>query len=379
MMRAIQQLERDTAVDPAAIDRFLEEHRFPLSEGRTTTFVFRGAADEVHLRHWIYGLPSTQPFERIGDTDLWWLVFELPERSRVEYKLEIVDNGERSLILDPLNPLRAHDPYGANSVCQTVGYETPEWTHADTEARPGKLVNLRIDSAALGEERLVRVYVPPRLRSTRRYPLLIVHDGDDFVRYANLPAILDNLIYRLEIPRLFVALTQSPDRIREYAVDERHDRFLADELLPRLESEFPLLRDPSARGLMGASLGAVACVSAARAEPERFGRLLLLSGSFAFSDLGLRHHRGPVFDPIVKFMNEYRDDPRPFTDRLFVSCGTYESLIYENRSLVPILQSTRMDVRYVEARDGHNWENWRDRLREALAWLFPGPLWMVYE
>jgi enterochelin esterase family protein len=38
-----------------------------------------------------------------------------------------------------------------------------------------------------------------------------------------------------------------------------------------------------------------------------------------------------------------------------------------------------MEVRYVEARDGHNWENWRDRLREGLSWLFPGPQWWVYE
>jgi enterochelin esterase family protein len=38
-----------------------------------------------------------------------------------------------------------------------------------------------------------------------------------------------------------------------------------------------------------------------------------------------------------------------------------------------------MTVRYVEARDGHNWENWRDRLREGLSWLFPGPIGLVYE
>ncbi len=38
-----------------------------------------------------------------------------------------------------------------------------------------------------------------------------------------------------------------------------------------------------------------------------------------------------------------------------------------------------MRVRYSESRDGHNWENWRDRLREGLSTLFPGPLWMVYE
>ena len=36
-------------------------------------------------------------------------------------------------------------------------------------------------------------------------------------------------------------------------------------------------------------------------------------------------------------------------------------------------------LRFVEARDGHNWENWRDRSREGLSWLFPGPLMMVYE
>jgi len=46
---------------------------------------------------------------------------------------------------------------------------------------------------------------------------------------------------------------------------------------------------------------------------------------------------------------------------------------------VPLLTSTGMEVRYVEARDGHNWENWRDRLRAGLAWLFPGPIGMIYE
>ena len=62
-----------------------------------------------------------------------------------------------------------------------------------------------------------------------------------------------------------------------------------------------------------------------------------------------------------------------------MSCGVYESLIYENRSLAPLLQRSGMEIRYREARDGHNWENWRDRLRDGLSWLFPGPLWMVYE
>jgi len=173
-------------------------------------------------------------------------------------------------------------------------------------------------------------------------------------------------------------MTQSPDRLVEYTGDPRHATFLAEELLPLLSSKFPLLDDRSARGLAGASLGGVASLHAASRYPELFGQLLLQSGSFAFSDLG-HHKKGPVFDPVVRFINEYRRSPFPLAQRIYMSCGIYESLIYENRSLLPVLQAQGMQVQFEEARDAHNWENWRDRLRNGLTWLFPGPLWMVYE
>ena len=60
---------------------------------------------------------------------------------------------------------------------------------------------------------------------------------------------------------------------------------------------------------------------------------------------------------------------------MFVSCGTYESSSTRTVRWCRSLQATGMEVRYVEARDGHNWENWRDRLRDGLSWLIPGPLW----
>jgi enterochelin esterase family protein len=107
--------------------------------------------------------------------------------------------------------------------------------------------------------------------------------------------------------------------------------------------------------------------------------LLLQSGSFAFTDIGRGNRRGPLFDRVVAFVNDYRAAPKPVSQRVFMSCGVYESLIYENRSLVPLLDATGMQVKFVEARDGHNWDNWRDRLRLGLSWLFPGPLMFVYE
>ena len=133
-----------------------------------------------------------------------------------------------------------------------------------------------------------------------------------------------------------------------------------------------------ARGLLGASFGAVAALSTAWRYPGKFGRLFLQSGSFAFTDIG-PHSRGPAFDPVVEFVNGFRKNPIAVSEKIYLTCGVYESLIYENRSLLPILQGTGMEVKFVESRDGHNWENWRDTFRGGLSWLFPGPLWMVYE
>lgn len=366
--------------DPSreAIEAFIRGNRFPIVDPHGVTFVFVGAAEAVLLRLWISGLPATQPLDRLGATDLWALRIDLPENSRVEYKFDVTRGGVGEWITDPLNPVRATDPFGANSVCQGFGYHRPDWTQYDPQARTGAVDELRVGSDAFGEPRQVRAYLPARFRRTRRYPLLVVHDGDDYLHFAELKVVLDNLIHRLEIPPLVVALTQSPDRLKEYAGDDRHARFIAKELVPAFQRRFPLGDEAAQRVLMGASFGAVASLHAAWSHPGVFGRLLLESGSFAFSDIG-QHRRTPVFDPVVKFVNEFRQAPGEPAQRIYLSCGIYESLIYENRSLVPLLTEAGIQVRFEEARDGHNWENWRDRLRAGLTWLLPGPLWMVYE
>jgi len=370
----------DTSPGAAPLDAaaIAAVRRSPVVDPGGVTFVYHGAADAVNLRCWIHGLPASQPFERVGDGDLWVLRVELPENSRIEYKFEVVRDGQEEWILDPLNPLQASDPFGANSVAQGMGYVRPEWTVADPVARAGIVDEIAVPSEALRDDRHVAVYVPARFRRNRRYPLLVVHDGYDYLRYANLQAVLDNLIHRLEIPPLIAALTQSANRLEEYAGHDAHSRFVAVELPERLQHSFPLHASPAARGLMGASFGAVASLHAAWRHPGRFGRLVLQSGSFAFSDIG-HHRRTPTFDPVARFVNEFRRRPGQPTERIYLSCGIYESLIYENRSLVPLLRHHGIEVRYEEVRDGHNWENWRDRLQSALTWLFPGPLWMVYE
>jgi enterochelin esterase-like enzyme len=370
---AVNQLQQQQLLDEEAVDRFLATHEVPIVEGRHCTFLFRGEADEVHLAQRILGLPGRLPMRRIAETTLWYTVLEVLDGSRINYQLEVRRDQHVERFNDPLNPKRSHSPFGDTSVCFASGYITPEWTVPDDNAPPGELTELVVDSRALQRDCLVTMYLPARFRRTELYPLLVVHDGGEFLQYAAMKVVLDNLIHRGEIPEPIVAFLHPKDRLVEYANSPQHARFLSHELLPKLEDEFPLVGNRSGRSLLGASFGAIAALSAAYRSPSRYGSLVLMSGSFVFGDAGTDHGGGRVFDPVVKFVNRYRDRPRRVADRLFVSCGSYEPLIIPNRAIVPVFEAAGMDVRYVEARDGHTWENWRDRLRDALTWVSPGP------
>src|SRR4051794_10359182 len=376
---AIDRLQSASPLDAAAVDRFLERRDAPLVEGLWCTFLWRGEADEAWICQRVVGLPDRIPMRRLPGTDLWNLPLELPAGSRVEYQIEIRRGEHYERFNDPLNPRLSHSPMGSSSVCFGAGYETPEWVLPDPEARQGDLDELVLPSRALGRDARVTLYRPARFRSTASYPLLVVHDGGDFVRYASMKTVLDNLIHRLDVAQLVVAFTHPENRLEEYPNSAAHARFLAGELLPALESSLPLVGQRAGRCLLGSSFGAVASLSAASRHSETYGSLVLMSGSFVFTDIGDHHGEGPAFDPVVRFMNAYRAAPRRVADRVFLSCGVYEDLIVPNRSMVHVFEGTGMQVRYVEARDGHSWENWRDRLRDALSWIYPGPQKFYYE
>jgi enterochelin esterase-like enzyme len=379
---AINRLRERRPLDSAAVDRFLARNQVPIVEGARCTFLFRGEADEVFMVHRIFGLPDHLPLRRLHGTDLWYAVMELPEGSRVEYQLELVRGGNRERINDPLNPHLAHSPVGSSSVCYAYGHVIPDWTTFDPEARAGSLVDMVVPSRALRRNTQVTLYLPARFRRTSpstRYPLLIVHDGGDYLGYASAKTVLDNLIHRFDVAEIVAAFVYPGDRLAEYANSAAHARYLTAELVPRLEAELPLAAKPSGRCLMGSSFGAVASLATAYRYPDVYGSLLVQSGSFVFTDIGRDHGGGAPFEPVVRFMNRYRAAPRKVADRLFVSCGVYEPLIVPNRSMVPVFEAAGMAVRYVEARDGHSWENWRDRLRDGLSWIFPGPQKFYYE
>jgi enterochelin esterase-like enzyme len=376
---AVNRLRDRKPLDAGAVDRFLSRHQSPIVEGFRCTFLFRGEVDEAWLVQRVVGLPDRIPLRRLRGTDLWYLVLELPLGSRVEYQIEIRRGDHYERFNDPLNPNRSHSPMGSSSVCFGLGYQTPEWTLPDPEARAGELRDVVVRSRALRRDCHVTLYLPARFRQTAKYPLLVVHDGGDFLEYASMKTVLDNLIHRLDVADTIVAFLHPSDRLTEYANSTAHARFVNSELIPQFEADLPLTGARAGRCLLGSSFGGVAALSAAYRAPDLYGSLILMSGSFVHTDIGTEHGGGAVFDPVVKFVNRFRERPRRVADKVFLSCGVYEPLIVPNRSMVHTFESADMDVRFVEVRDGHSWENWRDRLRDALSYVYPGAQRFYYE
>ena len=376
---AINRLRENAQLDDDALHRFFERYEFPIIEGSRCTFVAWTQADAVYVRHRVVGLDSDLAMRRIDGTDLWYVVVEIPADSRIEYQFEQRRGDHWERFNDPHNPRIARSPVGNSSICYSEGYRVPGWARPDEDARPGELVELMIRSQAQRRDNRVTLYLPARFGWATSYPLLVVHDGGDFLEYASMKTVLDNLIHRMDMAATVVAFTYPGERLTEYPNSGPHARWITKELVPQLEEEFPLVAHPSGRCLMGSSFGAIASLSTAVRYPDMYGSLLLQSGSFVFTDIGERHPEAPDFDPVVRFMNRYRRKPQRVCERMFLSCGVYEPLIVYNRAMVPVFNETGITVNYVESRDGHNWESWRDRLGDGLSWIFPGDQLYVYE
>lgn len=376
---AINRFRERLPVDGPAIDRFVARYASPIIEGERATFLYRGDVDEAFVRHRVVGLPDPLKMRRVGESDLWAVTTVLPEGSRVEYQIEVRKGDDHQRFNDPLNPWLAHSPMGSSSVCAASGYQVPDWVAPDPEARPGSLIQQVIPSKALRRDQPIHIYLPARFNRAQRYPLLVVHDGTDYLKFAEMKTVLDNLIHRLDVDPLIAVFVPPGDRLKEYANYAPHARFIARELVPLLIDGLPVREEPEWRCLMGSSFGGIASLSTAVRYPDFFGSLLLQSASLVFTDIGFDHGGGPAFDPVVKFVNKYRAKPTRVVDRIYMTCGTYEPLITANRSMVPVFRHTGTRVHYTEARDGHNWDDWRDRLGDGLSWLFPGPQKFVYE
>lgn len=327
-----------------------------------------GALEGVRLVTDLWKREPPRPYARVNGG--WELALSALPVDRLEYELDLVRaDGSRQRLLDPAAPT-VEAPFGRKSVLETAGYRPPAWL--GETATPGTLHPLHLPSR-LGSAVAGLLWTAPGLAPEEPAPLLVVHDGPEYVRFSALDRFLAAAVARGALPPLRAALLAPVARNEHYSASALYTRALARDLLPALERIAPT-RGRRFRAGLGASLGALALLHAHRRRPELFGALALQSGSFFRRGLDGQERGFDRFDRIDRFVRGVETsstwpDPIPVA----LTCGTGEENLANNRTLAATLAAQGYAVRLHEVRDAHTWTCWRDGLEAALAPL--GALW----
>lgn len=244
-----------------------------------------------------------------------------------------------------------------------------------------------------GTQHTYWVHVPAQYDPAKEADLMIFQDGQAFIDMngsARAPNVLDNLIYRRELPviiTVFINPGRRPDqpepnprewgdrttnRPTEYnSLDDRYARVIVDELLPVLYREYNISKDPNRHGIGGTSSGAIAAFTVAWHRPDHFRKVLSIVGSYtnlrggdAWPDIV----RNSEKKPLRVFLNGGRNDNRGKRRD-----GTYDPRMdwfLQNVRLKDALVEKGYDVNYIWGINSHGQHMGGPMLPEMLRWLW---------
>lgn len=388
--------------DHTALERFWSEvgrRTTPLVEestsapGRcTATFVWRDRHGTAHGTQQVVLMANklTDPsvweqsqLRRVPGTDVWQLAVRLATDWRGSYRLAPDDGTSsptpsvvigparrwRSLMgqatADPLNPTQLPGPSPSDpplSIAEMPDAPAQPWLRPREVGARGTVTAHRVASRVLGNERTVHMYSPPG-DPGGPLPVLVVLDGDDWLRRLGIASTLDNLIAEQRIPPSVALLVSTIDvrtRWEELGAHRPFLQFLTDELLPWVAVRAPVTSRADASVLVGRSLGALSCLYAGAHVPDRFGALLCQSAS-------LWH---PV-DGDRRIHDLYAHSHPPV--KVYLEVGRDEwVLLDDHRRLRHVLARGGHDVTYREYSGGHDIVCWRGSLADGLMSLL-GP------
>jgi enterochelin esterase-like enzyme len=234
-----------------------------------------------------------------------------------------------------------------------------------------------------GVEHDVWVYVPAQYDPDTEVSLMVFNDGATYLQsdgYYRAVNVLDNLIYRGEIPVMIAAFIDpgktaadgTSVRQQQYdPIDDRYARVIVDELLPRLYADYNISRDPDRHGIAGWSSGAIAAFTVAWQRPDHFHKVL--SGIGTFVDLAGGHVYPETVlasekKPIRIFMIDGRNDNRGLN-----ADGEYNvnrDWFYQNVRLKDALVEKGYEVNYSWGIGVHSHDMGGAMLPEMMRWLW---------
>ena len=380
----------------------------PTQEGKyLVTFLWRGAAQRVLL--FVNRLTDEKNLadsymRRLPGTDTWYLTYRMDGDWRASYCFlpalsaaqapwlqgsqvrlrQALDGG----LPDPHNPVTCTNRRGfvqsVVSLPLAPAWPLGQWPvfsddAADAgrfdggglgagrgDADAGRIDAGRLDVVAdldtLGRQ--IWVYTPAPISRTQSWPVLLVLDGEVWLKRHHLHLALAQLMEAGLIAPAYIVFIDSGGTEQRWQELGESDfgRYLSGPLLNWLKTHYAISPNPAERVVIGQSLGALTVLRTLVAYPQLIGAGISQSASL-WQDV--------LFNELNAL--DARQTPLAGT-RAWIEVGSQEWILAPLQpKAVHQLRKAGMQVKDMVYNGGHDYACWRINLASALMQLLPGP------
>ncbi len=238
------------------------------------------------------------------------------------------------------------------------------------------------------------IYVPAQYDPKTPASLMIFQDGQAFVRQDGdyrIPNVFDNLIYRREMPvtiAVFINPGHTPEqqessstnwgdsinnRATEYnELNDKYSHLITDELMPVIEKDYNISKNPDDHAIAGASSGAICAFTVAWQRPDKFHKVISTIGSFTnlrgghvYPQLILDNERKPIRIFLADGLNDLRGRGR--NNSPYDAKRDWHA---QNIKMVAALTQKGYDVNYCWGIGTHSGKQGGAIMPEMLRWLW---------
>jgi enterochelin esterase-like enzyme len=234
----------------------------------------------------------------------------------------------------------------------------------------GKTEEITFYSNALQEEMTLLVYKPSNYSSLYKYHLVIAQDGQDYFNLGRIARVTEELIQEKRIPNTIIVglpYRNVQDRRDKYHPEGKQKnsyiRFLAHELVPYLDDQYPTYQMGRGRVLIGDSLGATVSLLAGLQYPHTFGKIAMQSPYVDETMISkVEHFISPHLLQLYHTFGTQEDSVKT-TD------GTIKDFVTPNRTLSKLIKKKSFEALCDQFDGDHTWTYWQPDLENALHYI----------